>query len=232
MISIVNAVYLFTYRTPPSGPRSTASIFASSSACRSTYLLGKRFRGKTLIPGRISAPAATLLTLYYPRANQHPAETFGPPAARTQLRDTNPSPKCERVSYETNRCAVVSRVIDGDTVELSTGERVRFIGMDTPERGEAGFDAATERTAALVGGKTVTLDVCEEKAKDRYGRTLAYVIVGATVVNEVLLREGHATPLHIPPCGNHTATCYEALASTVAATGRRPLANLSGLIQK
>lgn len=123
-------------------------------------------------------------------------------------------------------------MIDGDTIELTTGERVRFIGMDTPERGEAGFDAATERTATLVGGKTVTLDVCEENAKDRYGRTLAYVIVGATVVNEVLLREGHATPLHIPPCGNHTATCYEALASTVAATGRRPLANLSGFIQK
>ena len=48
--------------------------------------------------------------------------------------------------------------------------------------------------------------------RDRYGHTLAYVIVGATVVNEVLLREGHASPLHIPPCGNDTATCYEALA--------------------
>ena len=94
-------------------------------------------------------------------------------------------------------------MIDGDTVELSTGERVRFIGMDTPERGEAGFDAATERPATLLGGKTVTLDVCEENAKDRYGRTLVYMIVGATVVNELLLREEHATPLlaHIDAAG-------------------------------
>ncbi len=107
-----------------------------------------------------------------------------------------------------------------------------FQVINTPERGDKGFGAATARNVALVEGKTVTLDDCEENAKDRYGRTLAYVIVGATVVNEVLLREGHATALHIPPCGNHTATCYEALAGTVAATGRRPLANLSGLIQK
>ena len=154
------------------------------------------------------------------------------PAHPTLLPNTSPAPKCKQLSYETNRCAAVSRVIDGDTVELTTGERVRFIGIDTPERGDARFDAATERNATLIEGKTVTLDVCEENAKDRYGRTLAYVIVGATVVNEVLLREGHATALHIPPCGNDTATCYEALAGTVAGTGRRPLLNLSGLIQK
>ena len=42
----------------------------------------------------------------------------------------------------------------------------------------------------------------------RYGRTLAYVIVGTTVVNEVRLRERHAAALHIPPCGNDTAECY------------------------
>ena len=69
-----------------------------------------------------------------------------------------------------------------------------------------------ERNATLVEGKPVTPDVCEKNMRDRYGHTLAYVIVGATVVNEVLLREGHASPLHIPPCGNDTATCYEALA--------------------
>ena len=95
-----------------------------------------------------------------------------------------------------------------------------------------GVLAATARNTALAEGKTVILEICEENAKDRYGRTLAYVIVGATIVNEVLLREGHAPALHIPPCGNHSATCYEALAGTVAATRRRPLANLSGLIEK
>lgn len=123
------------------------------------------------------------------------------------------STSCPGIHYEGNRTATVTRVIDGDTIELTGGERVRYIGIDTPESGEAGFTAATARNAELVEGKTVTLDVCEEDSLDPFGRTLAYVIVGSTVVNEVLLREALAEPLHIPPCGNATATCYAQLAS-------------------
>ncbi len=121
------------------------------------------------------------------------------------------SPSCPGVMYEANRTAVVSRVIDGDTIELEGGEQVRYVGIDTPESGQPGFTAATERNTELVNGKTVTLDVCEDEPLDPYGRTLAYVIVGTTVVNEVLLVEGLADPLHIPPCGNATATCYAQL---------------------
>jgi len=120
-----------------------------------------------------------------------------------------PSQFCSSVFYENNRTALVTRVIDGDTIELDGGERVRYIGMDTPEEGESGFDEATQRNTELVEGKTIILDVCEEEPEDPFGRTLAYVIVDSTVVNEVLLVEGLAVPLFIPPCGTETAECYE-----------------------
>ena len=123
-----------------------------------------------------------------------------------------PSPLCPSVFYENNRAALVIQVIDGDTVELEGGERVRYIGIDTPEEGEVGFEEATQRNAELVVGQTVTLDICEEQPEDEFGRTLAYVIVDSIVVNEVLLAEGLADLLHIPPCGNETAECYQQIA--------------------
>lgn len=121
------------------------------------------------------------------------------------------SPFCLNLFYDYDRSAVVERVIDGDTIELVGGERVRYIGMDTPESGESGFTEATQRNAALVSGKEVILDICEEQPLDAFGRTLAYVLIGDTVVNEQLLVEGLAEPLHIPPCGNASAICYAQL---------------------
>ena len=146
---------------------------------------------------------------YHCRSARTP--TPDPPVRPPPRSASVPAVGCKQRAYETNRCAVVVRVIDGDTIVLSTGERVRYIGIDTPERGDRGFDAATARNTALVEGKTVTLDICEETPKDRFGRTLAYVIVGTTVINEVLLSEGYAAALHIPPCGKDTADCYKAL---------------------
>ncbi len=49
----------------------------------------------------------------------------------------------------------VARVIDGDTIELANGDRVRYIGIDTPERGESFFGAATRLNRGLVEGKNV-----------------------------------------------------------------------------
>ena len=51
-----------------------------------------------------------------------------------------------------SRGVLVQRVIDGDTVVLANGDRVRYIGMDTPERGEPFFDEATELQPASGGG--------------------------------------------------------------------------------
>ncbi|MCL1950988.1 MAG: thermonuclease family protein [Turicibacter sp.] len=94
--------------------------------------------------------------------------------------------------------AVVTRVIDGDTLEVAQdGEthRVRLIGIDTPERGEAGFEEASEfmlNTLAYFEN-TVWLESSGED-EDRFGRLRRYVwLDGETSLNQLMLDEGHAT---------------------------------------
>jgi endonuclease YncB( thermonuclease family) len=72
---------------------------------------------------------------------------------------------------------LVTRVIDGDTIELANGEAVRFVGIDTPERGECGYAEATANMERLVLGKRVRLTMSDED-RDRYDRLLRYVNVG------------------------------------------------------
>ncbi|MCX8024689.1 MAG: thermonuclease family protein, partial [Thermanaerothrix sp.] len=100
--------------------------------------------------------------------------------------------------------AKVTRVIDGDTIEVEiNGARfkVRYIGIDTPESTTQieyfGKEAAA-RNQALVGGREVTLikDVSET---DRYGRLLRYVLVDKMFVNYELVRGGYANALRYPP---------------------------------
>ncbi len=93
----------------------------------------------------------------------------------------------------------VTRIIDGDTIEVD-GIRVRLVGIDTPERGELGFNEATEFTASLCPvGSTAALDIDDLKPKDKYGRTLAVVYCNGVNVNAELLRQGYAEVLYIPP---------------------------------
>jgi len=70
--------------------------------------------------------------------------------------------------------AVVTRVIDGDTVELSSGERVRFIGIDAPEIGEPGADEATNFVRERTEGRTVWLEA-DGNNTDRHGRLRRYI---------------------------------------------------------
>jgi endonuclease YncB( thermonuclease family) len=89
---------------------------------------------------------------------------------------------------------VVTYVIDGDTIEVNTGERVRLIGIDTLEEGECGFEEASQRMEKLTLGETVTLTPGAQDDVDRYGRLLRYVDVGEVDAGEVMLREGFAIP--------------------------------------
>jgi micrococcal nuclease len=94
----------------------------------------------------------------------------------------------------------VTMVIDGDTVIISTGQRVRYIGMDTPEMfpEEAFAREATRVNRELVQGKVIRLekDVSET---DKYGRLLRYVWVDGTMVNIELTRRGLAVAKAYPP---------------------------------
>jgi len=110
------------------------------------------------------------------------------------------------------RVGRVVRVVDGDTlhVRLASGrERVRLIGIDTPEATsevECGGRAATAAARRLVGGRRVRLRTDVEE-RDRYGRLLAYVERAADGldVNAELLRRGHAEPLTVAPNVRHAA---------------------------
>ncbi len=99
------------------------------------------------------------------------------------------------------RYAVAERAVDGDTIKLRGGERVRYLGMDSPEKGEPFYDEAKKRNSELVRGKKIRLVVCSEEPRDKYGRTLAWVYAGGESVNAALLREGLGKSMIIPPCG-------------------------------
>ena len=106
------------------------------------------------------------------------------------------------VPNDPGNTAIVARVIDGDTIELDTGEKVRYIGVDTPERTHKPPDCyaqeATEKNRSLVEGKTVRL-VQDVRNTDRYGRLLRFVYVNDVFVNHVLVAEGFARAFAVPP---------------------------------
>lgn len=105
----------------------------------------------------------------------------------------------------------VTRVVDGDTVEVSLGgetEDVRYIGVDTPESVAPGEPVecfgkrASGFNQRLVEGRMVRLSFDDER-RDRYGRLLAYVHLGPLFVNAELVRRGYARTLAIPPNTGH-----------------------------
>lgn len=108
------------------------------------------------------------------------------------------STRLEGESYQ------VARIVDGDTIELEGGQLVRYIGMDTPEIGQAGrlsdcfADEASQRNADLVLGRSVRL-VKDVRDVDRFGRWLRYVFADDQFINLELVRSGHARSFTVPP---------------------------------
>jgi len=124
------------------------------------------------------------------------------------------------------RTAEVVRVVDGDTIVVRLGgrdERVRYIGVDTPEsvKPQTPVQCFAERASAfnarLVEGRTVRLEQ-DVEARDRYGRLLAYVRAGGLFVNAELVRRGYARPLTVPPNVRY-ADRFSRLASQARAAG-------------
>lgn len=103
---------------------------------------------------------------------------------------------------------IVSKIIDGDTIEVESDRgvthRVRYIGIDTPEMEyetktpECLAVEATKRNSELVLGEKVSL-TRDVSNTDTYGRLLRYVTIDGYDVGEKLLREGYANTLTIPP---------------------------------
>jgi len=117
--------------------------------------------------------------------------------------------KVENASEEETASLVqVVRVIDGDTIEIEGGQRIRYIGIDTPETVhpsrpiECFGKEASSKNNELVGGREIRLekDVSET---DKYGRLLRYVWVGDVFVNDYLVRQGYAKASSYPPDIKH-----------------------------
>jgi len=100
---------------------------------------------------------------------------------------------------------LVVRVIDGDTIDVDLGDdvyRVRYVGVNTPERDESCYAEAVRANKSLVEGQEVTL-VVDRSDTDRYDRLLRYVYVGSTLVNERLIRDGWAEVVLYEPDDGH-----------------------------
>ena len=108
-------------------------------------------------------------------------------------------------SVPSGETAVVVRVIDGDTIDVRlNGQtiRVRYIGIDTPERGEACYVEATNYNRGLVQDKTLTL-VRDTRDIGPYGRLLRYVYADGVFVNLALVQGGYAEASYYAPNGRH-----------------------------
>lgn len=99
---------------------------------------------------------------------------------------------------QTWESATVSRVIDGDTVELVGGERLRLIGIDAPERGTCFADESADILEFSISGKVLRLEPGMSE-RDRYGRRLGYLHDGETFINQLLVTRGAAIAKEYPP---------------------------------
>ncbi len=93
----------------------------------------------------------------------------------------------------------VTKVIDGDTIDIDTGERVRLICIDSPEYYNEGYEESKEFLEDLILGKEVKLekDISEV---GKYGRLVRHVYLpDGTFVNELIVKEGYATAYWYEP---------------------------------
>lgn len=150
------------------------------------------------------------------------------------------SPACTSDSAE---AVQLERVIDGDTVVLVGGERVRLIGIDTPELGRRGqpheFGAIAARDAlesllAAAGEISARTGI---EPRDHYDRQLAHLYADGRNVQAILLKDGLATPFIVPPNIRHL-DCYELATAAARESGHglwshprnrpRPVSELDG----
>lgn len=116
---------------------------------------------------------------------------------------------------------LVTRVIDGDTIDVRLGDktvRIRYLQMNTPERDQPCFDESTRANADLVAGQTVRL-VPDKELVDPFGRWLRFVYVGDVNVERVLVEQGFAEVVLYPPNDLHYEE-FKQLEQEAAAAGR------------
>lgn len=104
---------------------------------------------------------------------------------------------------------MVTEVIDGDTIVLSNGDRIRFIGMNTPEEGMYFYGEARDVLEIMILRKEVRLEK-DISDSDQYGRKLRYVYCDGIFVNLEMVKRGFANIFTYPPDVKYTEEFLEA----------------------
>ncbi len=119
----------------------------------------------------------------------------------------------------------VTNIVDGDTVDLESGVRIRMLLVDTPETTSGKTDCYGQQAKSFTSMQLLNKDVTiayDSVCLDRYGRTLAYLSVGGVEHNRALVEQGFACMLYIAPDGQSRKSEFEEYQST-AKTDRKGL---------
>ncbi|MEX1046193.1 MAG: thermonuclease family protein [Actinomycetota bacterium] len=181
-----------------------------------------------LVPVLVLVVLAACAPRSSPESSEAPSE--GLPSVDTRAdkpAPASPSPRPEKHDKKEERATerrpsgrrvLVTRVIDGDTIEVRLGGRIvdiRLIGVDTPETVAPGQPVAcygpeaSRFTGRALEGSRVRLTYDAER-RDRYGRTLAYAFRGGRMFNMALVSRGFATVEIYPPNDRYAPRLYAA----------------------
>ena len=87
----------------------------------------------------------------------------------------------------------VSKVVDGDTIHLTNGDKIRLLGINSPEVGYCYYKEAGDYLSALIGKSKITMKSdATNQDKDRYGRLLRYIYVDGEMLNIKMVEDGYA----------------------------------------
>ena len=174
-----------------------------------------RFRAPVIVVGVL---ALTFVVVPFLGTDEAATVAAEAPVISSSTPDTLPSTTTTTIlAIPSGDDTTVTRVIDGDTIEVAGGTRIRFIGIDTPEttasRGCFGLEAAAETRRMLPANQRVRL-VYDVDRRDSFGRTLAYVysLPDGRFVNLALAREGFAVQATVPPNVGHVEELTRAVA--------------------
>lgn len=128
-------------------------------------------------------------------------------AARRASRNNTPRGGTPRQTVEGGQLIsdVVTKVYDGDTVTLQRTGSVRLIGVDCPERKQAGGEEAGDFARRALLNQTVQVELCAKQPYDKYGRGLAFIYLNdaggrRVLFNSELVRAGYARVYSLRPC--------------------------------
>jgi endonuclease YncB( thermonuclease family) len=152
--------------------------------------------------GMVSSASASVEELKQENNNQENNFTsFAEASPGESDNDLENKQRENKVSIEVLDNFTLKRVIDGDTIELQSGEKVRYIGIDAPEIGNSECLAfeAMQRNKEMLNRGELKLIKDPNVSNDKYGRLLRYVYAGDTFINSEIIKEGLAEPFFCEP---------------------------------